>query len=222
MWHIHYDAKMTAISKRIVLLLMACCFVCEAYAADDDFWNIIGTEYNNEIRKRYVLDVSGDTVLEVIVPPVVVFSRHKSRSRRSTQRSYREYYRMIYNLKTVYPYVQFIKYKLAEMDADFVKLKTDRERKAYVKRVEKQLFAEFEPHVRKMTVSQGRMLIKLVNRETGKTGYALIKELRGSLSAFFWQTVATMFNSSLKIEFDAENDDKVLNELIFLYENGWL
>jgi hypothetical protein len=101
-------------------------------------------------------------------------------------------------------------------------LKTDRERKAYIKRVEKELFAEFEPHVRKMTISQGKMLIKLINRETGKTGYSIIKELKGSLSAFFWQTIATLFSSSLKMEFDADKDDKLLNELIVLYESGML
>ena len=64
------------------------------------------------------------------------------------------------------------------------------------------------------------MLIKLVDRETGKTTYNVVKEMRGSFSAFMWQGVALMFNSSLKSEYDPDGDDRAVEEAIKLVENG--
>ncbi|NLI87857.1 MAG: DUF4294 domain-containing protein, partial [Bacteroidales bacterium] len=76
--------------------------------------------------------------------------------------------------------------------------------------------------LRKFTVSQGKMLMKLIDRETGATSYDLVKELKGGFSATFWQGVARLFGSNLKVKFDPEGEDKLLNELIGLYEKGLL
>jgi len=106
------------------------------------------------------------------------------------------------------------------MNEHFVTLTTDKERKKYVKQVEKEMRAEFEKDLRSLTISQGRLLIKLVYRETGATSYALVKELKGSLSAIFWQAIARIFGSNLKSEYDAEGEDRLIEQLIILIDNG--
>ncbi|MDR3296637.1 MAG: DUF4294 domain-containing protein, partial [Prevotellaceae bacterium] len=121
-----------------------------------------------------------------------------------------------------YPYALLAQEKLAEMDAAFVKITGKREQKEYIKRMEKELFREFEAPLRKLTVSQGRMLIKLLDRQTGRTGYQIVKELKGGFSAFFWQSIAVLFSSSLKAEYEAEGQDQMLEQLVILYENGQL
>ena len=132
----------------------------------------------------------------------------------------RRYARLIYNLKIVYPYAIMAAGKLHEMNDVFLNLKTERERNAYVKQVESELVAEFENDLKSLTITQGRLLIKLIDRETGNTSYELVRELRGSFSAFFWQTVARLFGSNLKTKFDADGEDKLIEQILILIENG--
>jgi len=160
--------------------------------------------------------VDGDTLPNVLIPQVVVFPQRHFGSRRD----YRRYYRLVRNVKVVYPYAQIAKYKISEMDVHYRTLTTEHERKAYVKRMETELRDEFEKQLVKLTISQGRLLIKLIDREVGRTSYEVIRELRGGVSAVFWQAIARIFGSSLKSEFDAAGDDRILNEIIILYENG--
>lgn len=162
--------------------------------------------------------VDGDTLANVLIPQIVVFPERKF----ANKRDYRNYRRMIHNLKVVYPYAQIAKYKIAEMDVNYRSLKTDKERKEYVKQVEEELKNEFEDQLVKLTFTQGRLLIKLIDREVGRTTYAVIRDLKGGFSAVFWQTLARLFGSNLKAEFEAMGDDKLLNELIILYEHGLL
>ncbi|MDR1416493.1 MAG: DUF4294 domain-containing protein [Prevotellaceae bacterium] len=168
------------------------------------------------------VDEKGDTIPHVRLQPVYCFARPKFKNARQERKYYQEYARMVYNMKKVYPYAQLAKQKLAEMDAEFILLKDSKEKKAYIKQMEKEMFREFEKPLRKLTISQGRMLIKLVDRETGRTGYQIVKELKGGFAAFFWQSVAVIFDSSLKTQFDADGQDKMLEQLIILYENGQL
>ena len=91
-----------------------------------------------------------------------------------------------------------------------------------MKQVERELRAEFEDQLVKLTISQGRLLIKLIDREIGRTSYDVIRDLRGGVSAVFWQTIARIFGSNLKSEFHAIGEDKLLNELILLHEHGLL
>jgi len=73
-----------------------------------------------------------------------------------------------------------------------------------------------------MTFSEGRILIKLVDRQTGKTSYELVQQLRGNLSAVLWQSVARVFSTSLKYEYDKDGDDKWIEEIVARIENGTL
>jgi hypothetical protein len=166
---------------------------------------------------QVILD-NGDTILissieEVFIYPVPVFNRH---------RDYRRYQRLVNNSKIVYPYAKLARQKLEELNADYVQLKTERQKKEYVKQVEKELLAEFEDELKSLTITQGRLLIKLIDRETGNTSYDLVKEFRGSFSAFFWQAIARIFGSNLKSTFDKDGEDKLIDQILVLIDNGQL
>jgi hypothetical protein len=126
------------------------------------------------------------------------------------------------DLKITYPYAVLARQKLEELNAYYVTLNTERERKAYAKLVEEELKAEFEEDLKKLTITQGRLLIKLIDRETGSTSYELVKELRGSFSAFFWQAVARIFGSNLKTQYDPLGEDKLIEEILILIQHGYL
>jgi hypothetical protein len=162
--------------------------------------------------------VDGDTIPNVVIQSVTVFSPRRYKSKRD----YRQHQRLIRNLKAAYPYAQIAKNTMSEMENHFQTLNTKKERDAYIKEVEKKMRADFESQLVKLTVSQGRILIKLIDRELGRSSYDLVKDLKGGTSAVFWQTVARIFGSNLKVKFDSEGEDKMLNELIVQLEMGMI
>jgi hypothetical protein len=162
--------------------------------------------------------VDGESLPNWVIPEIVVFPKRTFKNKRDL----RQYERMIRNLKIVYPYARIAKIKLNEMNEQLLQLKTKKEKEQYIDQAEKEIRSDFEKQLVRLTVSQGKMLIKLIDRETGKTSYELVKELKGSFSAGFWQAVARIFGSNLKMEFDAEGEDKTLDELIILYEHRQL
>ena len=166
----------------------------------------------------YGIIKDGDTLFLSSIDEVYIFPQRQFNS----HREFMKYKRLIRNVKKAYPYAKLAKKKLDEIEANLGKIKSEKAQKEYVKQVEKDLKYEYEDELKKLTVTQGRILIKLIDRETGETSYELVKELRGSLSAFFWQTLARFFGSNLKSEFDAEGEDKLINEIVILIENGQL
>lgn len=166
---------------------------------------------------QVILD-NGDTILISSIDEVFIYSEPIFKNRRD----YRRYQRLIYNLKKVYPYAKLTRNKLEELNAHFLTLKNEKQKKDYVNRVEKELMAEFEDELRSLTITQGRLLIKLIDRETGNTSYDLVKELKGSFSAFFWQTLARLFGSNLKTTFDKDGEDKLIDQILVLIDNGQL
>ncbi|HMC98331.1 MAG TPA: DUF4294 domain-containing protein, partial [Flavobacteriales bacterium] len=97
-----------------------------------------------------------------------------------------------------------------------------RDQDLYVKLAEAELRAEFEGELKDLTVSQGRVLIKLVDRETGHTSYELVKELRGNFQAFIWQGLARLFGNDLKDEYDPFGDEAMIEAIVQRIERGEL
>ena len=91
-----------------------------------------------------------------------------------------------------------------------------------MKKVEKDVFAEYEDDMRDMTITQGRLLIKLIDRETQNTSYTLIKDYRGKFSAAFWQGIARIFGTNLKEEYDPYGDDVLIESIIQEIDAGRL
>lgn len=166
----------------------------------------------------YGLVVDGDTILVSTIKEVYVLPMHKFESKREM----RKYRRLVRNIKAVLPYAKLAKKKYDEVVDNLEGLETEKEKKEYMKQVEEELKDEFEEDLKKLTVTQGRILLKLLDREIGETSYDLLKEFRGAFSAFFWQTLARIFGHNLKSEFDPEGEDRLLNEIVMLIENGQL
>lgn len=190
----------------MVLLLAAICSGKVAFSQEDPF----------TVPNKVVVD--GDTLANVAIEKVYIFPWQKFKHHRDEAK----YRRLIYNLKKVYPYAILARNMLMSMEADVAKIKGKRERERYIKAAEDRLRAEFEQPLKKLSISQGKLLLKLIDRETGRTSYSIVKELRGSFSAFCWQSLARIFGSNMKSTFDAEGEDKYLNRLILMYENGQL
>lgn len=188
-----------------LLILLALLFPLSGLYAQESKGYLLG----------YVIE-NGDTIYVSSIKEVIVVGHSSVRSKRD----WKQYRRMVYNLKKVYPYTQIAKNKLAEMDAHFIQLKTKKERKEYIDRVEKEMMAEFEGPLRKLTKSQGKMLIKLIDRETGRSSYTVVKELKGKFTTFFWQNIGRLFGYNLKARYDPNGEDAVLEELVQMYENG--
>jgi hypothetical protein len=135
---------------------------------------------------------------------------------------YRKYERLVLNIKRVYPYAVIVRYRLTQVNEDLKNIKSEKERKEYLKTVEKSVFADYEDDIQQMTITQGRLLIKLIDRETQNTSYELIREYRGKLSAAFWQGIARMFGTNLKEEYDGYGDDALIELIIRDIEAGIL
>lgn len=170
----------------------------------------------DSIRNATIL--SGDSIPHMELDEVAVIAPPVFKNRRDARR----YWRLVYNLKKVLPYSKIVAGVVMEVENNLSQLKTDRERRKYIKSVEDSLWGQYEADLRKMTITQGRLLFKLVDRETASTTFHWIEYYRGKVSAFFWQGVARLFSSNLKSEYDPEGDDKLIEELIGLIEKGYL
>ena len=130
------------------------------------------------------------------------------------------YYRLRFNVIKVYPYARLAAVKLNDMNATMAKMTSDREKRKYRKLVEEQVRKDFEEQIKKMSISQGNVLIKLIDRETGQTSYELIKQLKGSFNAFFAQGLAKLFGHDLKDSYDPKAEDKAIENIVQQIESG--
>jgi hypothetical protein len=161
---------------------------------------------------------NGDTVIVSSIKEVIIMPKKEFTSKGD----YRRYQKLVRNVKRVYPYAKMAGQKYQVVEQHLLTLETDKERKVYLKNVEKELVDQYEGDLSKLTITQGRILLKLIDREIGHTSYELLKDFRGNFSAIFWQTLAKIFGHNLKSEFDPQGEDKTLNEVLILIDNGLL
>jgi hypothetical protein len=169
-----------------------------------------------EITRGIVVD--NDTLPMVELPEVRVYER-KDFEYLYLKRRYR---RLIYNVKKAYPYSKIAGTRLKELDEYLVTLESEKERKAHINQVEKDIMEEFERDVKKLTITQGIILVKLIDRETGRTSYEVIKDIKGGFTAFFWQGIARLFGNNLKTEYDPEGRDRIIEDIVLGIEAGFI
>jgi hypothetical protein len=170
--------------------------------------------YSSRDVSHYDFQVEGrDTVSVVYVRRVFCFSKPVDMSR------HRE---LVRDFRRVYPLALVAKQKMTTFEAELVTLPSKKEQREFSRRVEKELIAEYTPTLKKMTVSQGRILLRLIDRETDHTSYAIVKEFRGGFVAGFWQGIARIFGHNLKDEYDPAERDRLIEQCIRLYEAGLL
>lgn len=161
---------------------------------------------------------NGVALPEVEIKEVTIVARPSSAT--SKRSEFRKYQRLVDNIKKVYPYALMVRRTLGEVNGELSTMKTEKERKEYMKGVEKEVFKEYEDDMRNMTFTQGKLLIKLIDRETQITSYDLIRDYRGKFTAAFWQGIARIFGTNLKEEYDAFGKDAIIELIINEIEGG--
>ena len=148
-------------------------------------------------------------------------SKVYSRLPKMKGREWRQYYRLVHNFSKAYPNALVAKKLVVEADsviaADNLK---GVKREKYINKVQKELFSVFESQMRSLTVSQGALIMKLVDREVGKSSYNIIKGYKSGITAGFWQGIAKMFGSDLKKPYDPDGEDAATEELVQIWEAG--
>ena len=164
----------------------------------------------------YIVE-GGDTVYLSPLATAHIYEKKK----RKKGRAWRKYYRLVYNFAKVYPFALVAKDIVYEVDSTITKENMRFVRKdVYVGKIVKELFNSFEKPIRNMTVTQGALLMKLIDRECGIAPYSIIKEFKNVYAATFWQGVARLFGNDLKKPYDPTGTDAAVEELVQQWENG--
>lgn len=191
-------------SKRLLILLLssiAICAVSFGQRRDRGIWYQTATIEN------------GDSVAVVHILPVRKYARKKDM---------RRYAKLIRAVKKVYPIAQEAKREMALMEEELRRLPSKKDRELYTKGIQKMIIKKYTPVLKRMTVYEGRVLLKLIDRETEYTAFEIVKEFRGGFVAGFWQAMARLFGNNLKLEYDPDGSDRMLEQIVVYYEAGLL
>ncbi|MBO4341315.1 MAG: DUF4294 domain-containing protein [Bacteroidales bacterium] len=160
---------------------------------------------------------NGDTTYYDRIPPVWVFSR----SKRASDKQWRKYYKLVYRFARVYPYAEASGGLRRIVDSTIAANNYNSfQKERYINNVQKQLFKDFEGALHHMTITQGALLLKLIDRETGMPPYDVIKEYKSGVAAGFWQAVAKLFENDLKSQYDPLGEDRDTEELVQIWKSG--
>ena len=171
------------------------------------------------VEAKLALDtvVFADTNLHVNLDEINV-KRYKKRKRKH-YRSTRKYWRTVRNVRIVYPYAEEANNTIVRLNEQLKNVDGKRERRKLIRKEYKGLMKEYKKPLMKLKISQGKLLMKLIDRETGNSSYYHLKELKGSVTAVFWQSIAAMFGTSLKAEYDPLGDDWMVEEILDRIKN---
>ena len=161
---------------------------------------------------------NGDTLLIAWLHDVWVYPPMRFKNKKQE----RFYWRTVRDVKKCLPLAKSITKEMAYADGELEQLEDDRARRKWWRGYERYLYKKYEKELRGMYASQGMLLMKLMDRETDKTSYELIKQYRGKITANFWQFIAKLFKNDLKEEYDASDKDKIIERVIKLVEAGQL
>lgn len=160
----------------------------------------------------------GDTIPSITLKNIYIYP--KLRFKNKHQEKY--YYKLVRDVKKTLPLAKEIKQIVIETYEFLETLPDEKSKNRHIKLVEKGLKEQYTPKMKKLTFSQGKLLIKLVNRECNQSSYQLVKAFMGPFKAGFYQTFAAVFGASLKKEYQPEDEDKMVERIIILVENGQL
>lgn len=159
---------------------------------------------------------NGDTIPHVYLPTVYVFPELTFKNDKERQ----QYNKLVRDVKRTLPYARLIYETLIETYEYIETLPDEKSKQAHIKRMEKELYAQYKPELKKLTLSQGKLLIKLVDRECHQSSYNLAKAYLGSFRAGFWNIFAGMFGASLKTKYDPNGKDALTERVVLLVQCG--
>ena len=203
----------------MLFMLLAPCAPMLAQQPTDD----AGKE-NTEVEEVEVpimtqmgtVQYKGKTIPHIIMPALPKYAPLTFKNDRERA----EYNRLVYNVKKVLPWAKLAKLTIIETVEVLDQLPDKRSRDAHIKEVERGLKAQYGPALKKLTRSQGRLLIKLVNRECNQTGYAIAKAFIGPFKADLYQGIAVLFGNSLNKKYDPDGDDRYTERVVRMVEAG--
>ena len=165
---------------------------------------------NDTLRVEAFITPEGDTIPQSWLPPAEVNAIQTA--------NWRQYWKNWTRLRNAvyvtYPYAKTAGKIISEVNIQLANVPDEGQRKLIIKSREKELKRDFADKVTNLSVYQGKVLMKLINRETGNNCYAIIKEFKGGFNAGFWQAVAFVFGSNLKQQYDASGDDKDIEKIV--------
>lgn len=203
----------------MLFMLLAPCTPMLAQQPTDD-----AGKQNTEVEEVEVpimtqmgtVQYKGKTIPHIIMPALPKYAPLTFKNDRERA----EYNRLVYNVKKVLPWAKLAKLTIIETVEVLDQLPDKRSRDAHIKEVERGLKAQYGPALKKLTRSQGRLLIKLVNRECNQTGYAIAKAFIGPFKANLYQGIAVLFGNSLNKKYDPDGDDRYTERVVRMVEAG--
>lgn len=197
--------------KRAIILMLLVVAMLSAATAD-----VAAQSRRQRVKgasaARWRREKGGDSVLYITLLPVRVGGGV----------DLREHQRMVRAVKKVYPLAIDAAQRLEKLDEELADLKLKKERKAYTKAMEEAIKEEITPMLWKMTRYEGKILLKLLDRETDHTAFNIIKDVRSGFTAGFYQALARLFGANLKLEYDPEGEDAILEQIVIYYNAGLL
>ncbi|MPM06586.1 hypothetical protein SDC9_52887 [bioreactor metagenome] len=194
----------------LLIIIAAGCSMVQAQSPDNN-----GSEEVKGIVTKAVI-LEGDTVPLFWIPTVRIYGPIIFKSKVQVI----EFTKMVRHIKRVYPYAKFIGNKVNEYNKYLNGIENDRERERELDRIESEMRAQLEDQLTKLTFTQGKILMKLIYRETNNTTYNLIKDFRGGITATFWQTFSRIFGYNLKVTYDPVGIDHDIETIVVMIENG--
>ena len=165
---------------------------------------------NDTLRVEAFITPEGDTIPQSWLPPAEVNAIQTA----NWKKYWQNWTRLRNAVYVTYPYAKTAGKIISEVNIQLANVPDERQRKLIIKSREKELKRDFADKVTNLSVYQGKVLMKLINRETGNNCYAIIKEFKGGFNAGFWQAVAFVFGSNLKQQYDAKGDDKDIEKIV--------
>lgn len=169
---------------------------------------------------NWTTDEFGDSIIRFYMNPITIFPPMKFKNKKEED----FYWRTVRNVRITLPYAKMIRETLIETYEYIETFPTQKEREDYLKKMEKDLFKEYKPVLKKLSRSQANLLVKLIQRETDQSSYDILKAFLGSFRATFWQGFGRLFGVSLKGKFDPKKnrDDEIINRIATNIEQGVL
>ncbi len=176
-------------------------------------WSQVEEQSLDSIAEKMII-VEGDSIFRssIGLEEVYLFGKLKFPDYKSKLR----YYILRRKTLKVYPYAKLAAERLVELNDSIVNIKKKSKRKKYTKKIQKYIEEEFSEELKKLTRTEGQILVKLIYRQTGTTAFNLVKELRSGWRAFWYSTTAKMFKISLKEEFNPEevHEDYLIEDIL--------
>jgi hypothetical protein len=201
----------------LLTFIISFCFAfCSASNDQDTLYNINNAK-NGHLVFSSLRSITGDTLpviihlREVLVYPPLKFKNKKAEI---------EYTKLIRDVKKTLPYAKIVYSTLIETYEYIQTLPDEKSKNQHLKRMEKELFQEYKPELKKLTLSQGKLLLKLIDRECNQTSYALVTAFLGRFRAVFWNFFAGIFGANMKTNYDPQGKDAMTERVVRLVEHN--